>query len=373
MNEKWFVLFHIFLYRKLRKILPDYSCSRPADRSAFPAYRKDAMKMAALVEFKNYSMGFRDSDGQVANMIDNLNMWIEEGAALGVVGESGCGKSMTSLSLMRLLPDEAVVQNGEICLDGKNLLALSEEEMQKIRGNRLAMIFQEPMTALNPVIPIGKQIGESLHLHHPELSGQEIRKRVLKALEDVGIANPETRIDQYPHEFSGGMRQRVMIAMAIINHPALLIADEPTTALDVTIQAQILDIMRRLKSTSGSLMVITHNLGIVAEICDEVVVMYAGRAVERGTVKAIFDNPLHPYTKGLMASIPTMRSEKKPLHTIPGTVPTIYDFAPGCRFSDRCEHCTQQCIQQVPPVKKVGKDHIIQCWLEFEGEELYHG
>ena len=228
-------------------------------------------------------MGFKDDDGKVYNLIDHLNMQLDEGKALGIVGESGCGKSMTSLSLMRLLPAD--------------LLKKSEPEMEKIRGKQIAMIFQEPMTALNPVMTIGKQIGECLKLHHPEMKEDEIRKQVCEALNDVGIANPETRIDQYPHEFSGGMRQRVMIAMAIINHPAILIADEPTTALDVTIQAQILDIMRRLKGSSGSLMLITHNLGIVADICEEVVVMYAGRAIERGTLKAIFDN--HPGTDGL--------------------------------------------------------------------------
>ena len=328
--------------------------------------------MTALVEFKDYSMGFKDDDGEVYNLIDHLNMRLEKGKALGVVGESGCGKSMTSLSLMRLLPEAAAVQGGEILLDGENLLEKSGAEMEKIRGSRISMIFQEPMTALNPVMTIGKQIGECLRLHHPEMSKEAIRNRVIEALTDVGIANPETRINQYPHEFSGGMRQRVMIAMAIINNPDLLIADEPTTALDVTIQAQILDIMRRLKDTSGSLMLITHNLGIVAEICEEVVVMYAGRAIERGTLKAIFDNPLHPYTRGLMASVPTMRSEKKPLYTIPGAVPTVYDFGKGCRFADRCEHCVEECRTKTPPVKLVGEDHIVQCWLQFEGEAPYH-
>ena len=263
--------------------------------------------MSTQVQFKDYSMGFKDDDGKVYNLIDHLNMQLDEGKALGIVGESGCGKSMTSLSLMRLLPAAASVQGGEILLNGEDLLKKSEPEMEKIRGKQIAMIFQEPMTALNPVMTIGKQIGECLKLHHPEMKEDEIRKQVCEALNDVGIANPETRIDQYPHEFSGGMRQRVMIAMAIINHPAILIADEPTTALDVTIQAQILDIMRRLKGSSGSLMLITHNLGIVAEICEEVVVMYAGRAIERGTLKAIFDNPLHPYTQGLMASVPTIK------------------------------------------------------------------
>ena len=319
--------------------------------------------MGTIVEFKDYSMGFQDDNGKVYNLLDRLSFKVEEGKALGVVGESGCGKSMTSLSMMRLLPDGAVVQGGEILLEGENILNMSKEKMQQIRGEKLAMIFQEPMTALNPVLTIGQQIGESLTLHHPEMKKQEVRQKVLEALEEVGIANPETRIDQYPHEFSGGMRQRVMIAMAMINRPALLIADEPTTALDVTIQAQILDIMKRLKNASSGLMVITHNLGIVAEICEEVVVMYAGPAIERGTLKAIFDNPLHPYTKGLMASVPTIRSEKKPLYTIPGTVPTVYDFGTGCRFADRCEHCTEKCRKEVPPVKMAEKDHLVQCWL----------
>ncbi|WP_071431184.1 ABC transporter ATP-binding protein [Angelakisella massiliensis] len=324
--------------------------------------------MAAVVEFKNYSMGFKDDDGQVFNLLDQVSFQVVPGKALGIVGESGCGKSMTSLSMMRLLPSAAVVQGGEILFEGKNLLAMSDEEMSKIRGEKASIIFQEPMTALNPVLTIGKQIGEAIQLHHPEVSREEIQKRVIQALEEVGIPNPETRIHQYPHEFSGGMRQRVMIAMAMINHPALLIADEPTTALDVTVQAQILDLMKRLKGTGGLVMV-THNLGVVAEICEEVVVMYAGRAVERGTLKEVFDHPLHPYTKGLMASIPTMSSGKEPLHTIPGTVPTVYDFGPGCRFADRCEHCTQRCRQQSPPEKQVGEEHLVQCWLSFEGEE----
>jgi len=324
--------------------------------------------MATIVEFKDYSMGFKDDDGKVFNLLDRLCLRVEAGKALGVVGESGCGKSMTSLSAMRLLPDAATVQGGEILLEGEDLLQMSEEEMRRVRGNKLAMIFQEPMTALNPVLTIGQQIGEVLTLHHPEMNAQEVRERVIQSLAEVGIAAPESSVDQYPHEFSGGMRQRVMIAMAIINHPDLLIADEPTTALDVTIQAQILDIMRRLKGASGSLMLITHNLGVVAEVCDEVAVMYAGRAVEQGTLAAIFDHPLHPYTKGLMASVPTMYSEKKPLPTIPGSVPTVYDFEPGCRFAGRCEHCMERCLQESPPTRIINKDHYVQCWLDFDEE-----
>lgn len=326
--------------------------------------------MAGLIEFKNFSMGFRDDDGKVYNLLDRVSFRVEQGKALGVVGESGCGKSMSSLSLMRLLPETAVIQGGEILLDGKNILDLSEDEMREIRGNRLAMIFQEPMTALNPVLTIGEQIGESLRIHHPEIPPTEVHKRVIQVLNDVGISNPESRMNQYPHEFSGGMRQRVMIALAIINHPSLLIADEPTTSLDVTIQAQILDLMKGLKGESGSLLLITHNLGIVAEICEEVVVMYAGRTIERGTLETIFDYPSHPYTIGLIASVPTMSSEKTPLPTIAGTVPTVYDFPTGCRFSDRCDKRMEQCASQPPPTKIIGKDHIIQCWLPFEGEEV---
>ena len=325
--------------------------------------------MEAIVEFKNYSMGFKDDDGQVFNLLDRVSFQVMPGKALGIVGESGCGKSMTSLSIMRLLPGAAVVQGGEILFEGKNILTMTPEEMNDLRGEKISIIFQEPMTALNPVITVGKQIGEAVMLHHPDASKEEVEKRVLQVLEEVGIPNPETRMRQYPHEFSGGMRQRVMIAMAMINHPALLIADEPTTALDVTVQAQILDLMKRLKG-AGGLVMITHNLGVVAEICEEVVVMYAGRAVERGTLQQVFDNPLHPYTQGLMASIPTMRSSKEPLHTIPGTVPTVYDFGPGCRFADRCEHCMQKCREQAPPNKWVGEDHLVQCWLTFEGEKM---
>ncbi len=325
--------------------------------------------MPAIVEFKEYSMGFRDDDGNVFNLLDNVSFNVQPGRALGIVGESGCGKSMTSLSMMRLLPDAAVVQGGEILFEGKNLLQMREEEMAGIRGNRISMIFQEPMTALNPVLTIGFQIGETVRLHHPELTAKEVQQRVMQVLEAVGISNPETRLSQYPHEFSGGMRQRVMIAMAMINEPALLVADEPTTALDVTVQAQILDLMRSLKG-EGGLVVITHNLGVVAEICEEVVVMYAGRAVERGTLEAVFEHPLHPYTKGLMASIPTIRSSKEPLYTIPGTVPTVYDFGTGCRFADRCAHCMARCRSEAPPTKQVAGDHLVQCWLEFKGEGL---
>ena len=328
------------------------------------------MKDDVILQVKDLKTYFFDRTGKVP-AVDGVDFTIRKGETLGIVGESGCGKSVTSMSILKLLPPEGKVVDGEIIFKGENIVNYSAEQMEKIRGKEIAMIFQEPMTSLNPVYTVGTQISEMITAHE-KVSKKEVRERAIEMLRLVGIPSPEKRVDEYPHELSGGMRQRVMIAMALSCNPELLIADEPTTALDVTIQAQILDIMRRLKGSSGSLMLITHNLGIVADICEEVVVMYAGRAIERGTLKAIFDNPLHPYTQGLMASVPTMRSEKKPLYTIPGTVPTVYDFKEGCRFADRCQHCTEECRTKIPPVKRVGEDHIVQCWMNFEGEEPYH-
>lgn len=323
--------------------------------------------MAKLIEFKNFSMGFKDDDGNVLNLLDNISFEIEEGTAVGVVGESGCGKSMTSLSIMGLLPPSVVIQGGQILYRGDDLLKKSKTGMQDIRGKEIAMIFQEPMTALNPVHTIGFQIGEALKTHYPDKGKDEIQRAVIKQLELVGIPNPEARAKQYPHQFSGGMRQRAMIAMALICHPKLLIADEATTALDVTIQAQVLDLMGRLKE-AGSLMVVTHNLGVVAELCDEVVVMYAGRVVEKGSLGVILDSPRHPYTQGLMAAIPTLDSGKEELYTIPGSVPGIDRFERGCRFAPRCEYCLDKCKDEVPPTKQIGKSHYVQCWLTFDGE-----
>ncbi|HHY27166.1 MAG TPA: ABC transporter ATP-binding protein [Desulfitobacterium dehalogenans] len=319
-----------------------------------------------MLEFKNYSMGFKDDDGTVYNLLDRVTFSIEEGRAIGIVGESGCGKSMTSLSVMGLLPRTAVIQGGEILFKGKNLLVQLEKEKEEIRGRDIAMIFQEPMTSLNPVLTIGFQIGEMLRRHRPELREDEIREAVIKQLDLVGIPSPEKRLKQYPHQFSGGMRQRVMIAMATICQPTLLIADEPTTALDVTIQAQVLDLMSRLGGES-SLMLITHNLGVVAEVCDEVVVMYAGSVVERGGRQEIFENPCHPYTRGLMAAIPTLSSGKEELYSIPGTVPVSANFAKGCRFADRCNAAMEHCKDQLPPTKQLTPNHSVQCWLDFEG------
>lgn len=324
-----------------------------------------------ILKVEDLKTSFMTSSGEV-QAVRGVSFEVHKGEILGIVGESGSGKSVTSMSILRLLADTARIKNGKIEFEGTDLTKVSDKQMREIRGQKIAMVFQDPMSSLNPLIPVGKQVAEMIHVHHPEMKRDELQAATLELFREVRIPEAEKRLKSYPHEFSGGMRQRVMIAMAIINHPAILIADEPTTALDVTIQAQILDIMRRLKGSSGSLMLITHNLGIVAEICEEVVVMYAGRAIERGTLKAIFDNPLHPYTQGLMASVPTMRSEKKPLYTIPGAVPTVYDFKEGCRFADRCQHCTEECRTKIPPVKRVGEDHIVQCWMNFEGEEPYH-
>lgn len=326
--------------------------------------------MAKLLEFKDFSLGFKDDDGNILNLLDSLSFSIEEGKGVGIVGESGCGKSITSLAAMGLLPGAAVIQGGEILFKGENLSAKTESEMEHIRGKNIAMIFQEPMTSLNPVLTIGFQIGEMLKRHHLEMSEAQIEKAVLAQLALVGIPSPEKRYNQYPHEFSGGMRQRVMIAMATICQPALLVADEPTTALDVTIQAQVLDLMCRLKD-KGSLMLITHNLGIVAEFCDDVVVMYAGTVVEKGSMEELFDRPAHPYTRGLMASIPTLSSPKGELYSIPGTVPVSKNFSQGCRFEDRCSHCTERCKKEAPPLQKLGESHYVRCWLDFSaGEEL---
>ena len=323
--------------------------------------------MSTQVQFKDYSMGFKDDDGKVYNLIDHLNMQLDEGKALGIVGESGCGKSMTSLSLMRLLPAAASVQGGEILLNGEDLLKKSEPEMEKIRGKQIAMIFQEPMTELNPVMTIGKQIGECLKLHHPEMKEDEIRKQVCEALNDVGIANPETRIDQYPHEFSGGMRQRVMIAMALACEPDILIADEPTTALDVTIQAQILELMKDLQKKMGmAIIMITHDLGVIADMCDEIIVMYADRVCERGTVDEIFYNPRHEYTKGLLRSIPTLNGGHDKLIPIAGSPVDLTNLPKGCAFASRCDRCMKICLTEQPEEVRVNDSHIASCWMNVK-------
>ena len=320
-----------------------------------------------VLEFRGYRMGFL-IDEQVCDLIDGLSFSVREGSVLGVVGESGCGKSMTALSVLRLLPAAALVQGGEILFNGENLLAKTEAEMEKIRGRDIAMVFQEPMTSLNPVHSVGRQIAEVFRIHRPEMGADARRSATVALLREVGIANPEQRCDQFPHQLSGGMRQRVMIAIAVACRPQILLADEPTTALDGTIQAQVLSLMQELKQqTQGSIMLITHNLGVVAETCNEVVIMYAGRIVESGSIGDIFDHPTHPYTRGLLASLPSLVADRGELYSIPGSVPSVENLEPGCRFAPRCSHRRDICTREVPALAEVSTGHAVACWVTGPG------
>ncbi len=302
--------------------------------------------------------------GQVARAVDDVSLAIAPGETLGLVGESGCGKSVTAHSIIQLIPDPpGKIMDGCIWFDNQDLLRLSEAEMRKIRGNRISMIFQEPMTSLNPVFSVGDQVGEVLRLHQG-LSRQKTRSRVLEIFQQVGIPAPESRLDDYPHQMSGGMRQRVMIAMALACNPRLMIADEPTTALDVTIQAQILDLMNKLKADTGaSILFITHDLGVIAEMAQHVAVMYAGRMVEYTDVKTLFAKPKHPYTVGLLESIPVLgqKTAEGHLSTIKGVVPSLFDLPQGCLFSDRCPDVFGDCRQIEPEMYTVGPNHIARC------------
>lgn len=328
----------------------------------------------ALLEVKNLKTYF-DTDAGTVKAVDGISFSMERGKTLGVVGESGCGKSVTALSVMRLLP-KAVgrVAEGEILLDGKNLLDLSEPEMRKVRGNEISMIFQEPMTSLNPVYTLGDQIMEPLKLHQ-KMKEKEARAICLDMLELVGIPSPKERMDQYPHQLSGGMRQRAMIAMALACNPAVLIADEPTTALDVTVQAQILDLMNDLKQRLDSaIMFITHDLGVIAQMAQRVAVMYAGKIVEDGDVEPLYKEPLHPYTQGLLNSIPRLDWDKDRLDVIPGVVPSPLDFPKGCKFHNRCKKASDRCSASEPPIFCLKGGRKVRCWLYekspmIEGEE----
>jgi oligopeptide/dipeptide ABC transporter ATP-binding protein len=306
------------------------------------------------------------TDEGVAKAVDGVDLELEEGGTLGVVGESGCGKSVTALSIMRLIPDPpGKITRGEIVFGGTNLLTLSEAEMRKIRGRSISMIFQEPMTSLNPVFQIGDQISEVLRLHEG-MSRKDAWNRSIEMLRMVGIPAPERRVYEYPHQLSGGMRQRAMIAMALACSPKLMIADEPTTALDVTIQAQILELMNRLQKEKGmSVILITHNLGVIAETAQKVAVMYAGRIVEYAQVKPIFSGPKHPYTQGLLQSIPRLDQDhgrKTKLEAIPGLVPSLLDLPPGCKFSNRCKYVFERCGEE-PTLIEVAPGHLVRCWL----------
>ncbi|MCX7674857.1 MAG: ABC transporter ATP-binding protein [Bdellovibrionaceae bacterium] len=313
-----------------------------------------------LLEVRRLVTCFR-TDDQVVKAVDDVSFRLSAGKTLGIVGESGCGKSVTSLSIMRLIQKPGWIDQGEILFKGQDLLKLSEEEMRHIRGNKISMIFQEPMTSLNPVYTCGEQIEETIRLHQPHLSREEQRKKAIDALRQVGIPAPEKRYHEYPHQLSGGMRQRVMIAMAMSCEPEILIADEPTTALDVTIQAQILDLMRKLQQEkSMGIILITHDLGVVAEMCDEVVVMYAGRVVEYGSVEQIFTQPKHPYTEGLLKSIPHFETGHRlqKLYTIPGMVPSLTALPAGCRFQDRCHKKQEVCATRYPPLESRGESQV---------------
>ncbi|WP_373229378.1 ABC transporter ATP-binding protein [Cohnella sp.] len=321
--------------------------------------------MKTILDVKNLSVSFDVYDGEVQAVRD-VSFEVKEGEAVGIVGESGSGKSVTAQTIMRLIQTPpGKIKKGSIIFDQQELLSLSEKEMQKVRGNKIGMIFQDPMTSLNPTMTVGKQIMEGL-IKHEQLSNANAKVRAVELLSTVGIPNPETRIDQYPHQFSGGMRQRVMIAIALACSPALLIADEPTTALDVTIQAQILRLLKDLQQrTKTSIILITHDLGIVADLCDRVIVMYAGQIVETGTKREILRNPQHPYTKGLLKSLPRLNQDKgEPLVPIFGTPPDLIKPPQGCGFCSRCDEALRICETEIPDPTAISGTQLVRCWLQ---------
>ncbi len=320
--------------------------------------------MEPLLDVKNLKTQFFTQDG-VVKAVDDVSFHIMPGETLGIVGESGCGKSITAMSIMRLIPSPpGKIVGGQILFDGEDVMKMSDEEVRSIRGNKIAMIFQDPMTSLNPVLTINRQISESLELHLG-MSKSQSRARSVELLKMVGIPNAEERVDQYPHQFSGGMRQRVMIAMALSCNPSLLIADEPTTALDVTIQAQILDLMRNLQQEHNTaLMMITHDLGVVAGMTDRIQVMYAGHVVETAPTEELFANPRHPYTVGLLNSIPRLdAAAKAKLSPIRGLPPDLIDLPDMCPFLPRCDYAREKCEQQNPPLLEVNDVHRSACWF----------
>jgi oligopeptide/dipeptide ABC transporter ATP-binding protein len=315
----------------------------------------------ALLQVKDLRTYFHTEDG-IVKAVDGVTFDVYSGETLGIVGESGCGKSVTSLSVMRLLDEKGEIAGGKIIFEGRDVMAIPESQMMKIRGNDMAMIFQEPMTALNPVFTVGFQIMEAILLHQ-DVNKEQARTMAIDMLRKVGIPEPEKRVDEYPHELSGGMRQRAMIAMALSCNPKLLFADEPTTALDVTIQAQILELMKSLQEQYGmALVMITHDLGVIAEMAQRVVVMYAGKVVEYAEVLTLFKKPRHPYTWGLMNAIPKLDEDKEVLYNIPGVVPDPLDFPDGCRFNTRCPLATDKCRKEEPPLVEVEENHTSACW-----------
>lgn len=322
-----------------------------------------------ILEIRNLKTHFFSDQGTI-KAVDGVDLTIKKGKTLGVVGESGCGKSVTSLSIMQLLKDTpGKIIDGSIHFNGTNLLEKSEKEMRTIRGNDIAMIFQEPMTSLNPVYKIGEQLTEAIILHL-KYDKKKAREHAINMLEQLGIPRAAEIVNEFPYQLSGGMRQRVMIAMAMSCHPKLLIADEPTTALDVTIQAQILDLMRSLKEDEETaIMLITHDLGVVAEMCDRVVVMYAGKVVEETDVYTLFEDPKHPYTEGLLGSIPKLRQKVKRLDSIPGNVPSPYNMPQGCKFAPRCSKVMDICWEKDPELMNIDANHTCRCWL-YEPAEM---
>ncbi len=318
-----------------------------------------------ILKIKNLTTSFDTEAGKI-NAVEDVSFSLKRGKTLGLVGESGCGKSVTALSIMRLLPKPiGNIESGEIIYNNKNLIDLIPDEMHKIRGAHISMIFQEPMTALNPVHKIGQQLEEMFLLHYDDLTKDEIKTRSIELIIKVGIPDPEKRINEYPHQLSGGMRQRVMIAIALACKPEILIADEPTTALDVTIQAQILELIKELQKETGmSIIFITHDLGVIAEICDDVVVMYAGKLAETSNSIELFKNPKHPYTQGLLSSIPRLENKRKTkLNIIKGMVPSLYEIPTGCRFQNRCPYTMEICKIKFPPMYTINKDHYASCYL----------
>ena len=323
-----------------------------------------------ILEVKDLKVSFFTPAGEV-KAVDGISYSIGENEVMGIVGESGSGKSVEAYSIMGLLPSQGKIIGGSVTFEGEDLLAYDKEQMRNLRGKKISMIFQNPMTCLNPVYTIGDQLMEVLTCHDKKYPKDKAKARAIEMLELVGINNAEKRVDQYPHEFSGGMRQRAMIAMALISDPKLLIADEPTTALDVTIQAQILDLMKSLqKKENTAIIFITHNLGVVAEMCDKVSVMYAGKIVEQGTDEDIFYRPAHPYTMGLLASMPRLDAdEHERLIPIEGTPVDLLNPPKGCHFGPRCAHCMKICLTKEPPYADLGDGHVSACWLHFMGKD----
>lgn len=321
----------------------------------------------ALLEVRDLKIQYETRAG-IVKAVDGVNFWVDGGETLGIVGESGCGKSQTALGIMRLIRPPGTIAGGQVIYDGRDLTQITEQEMQKVRGNQVAMIFQDPMTSLNPVLKIVTQISESL-IHHKGMSKDQARARSLELLEAVRIPDARQRLDEYPHQFSGGMRQRVMIAIALACNPKLLICDEPTTALDVTIQAQILELIKDLQNEFGTAVImITHDMGVVAEVADRVAVMYAGRIIETAPTDEMFDHPQHPYTEALLGSLPNLEDDPahgEPLESIPGLPPDLINPPSGCRFNPRCKYRTQICSEKFPPLLaplEGDSEHLAACW-----------